>query len=117
MQNKSSIPVIVQSTVVNLLREYCPGLTVELLVSALSQQDSTTPITVQRKLTRSECAAILGVSVNSINRYIKRGKLRAVNISPRLVRIDPVSVQNLLDHGVPEEEIVVPQCHGREVIR
>lgn len=72
---------------------------------------------VQKKLTRRECAELLGVSVNSVNRYIKNGKLKAVNISPRLVRIDPESVRELLNHGVPEDEIIVPQCHGKEAAR
>ena len=60
---------------------------------------------------------VLGVSVNSVNRYIKSGRLKAVNISPRLVRIDPESVRELLKHGVPEDEIIVPQCHRKEAAR
>ena len=72
---------------------------------------------VQKKLTRRECAGLLGVSVNSVNRYIKNGKLKAANISPRLVRIDPESVRELLNHGIPEDEIIVPQCHGKEAAR
>lgn len=113
MRKQSPVPVVVQQTVINFLREYYPALTVEQLFNAL--ESNGTPQTVQKKLTRSECAQLLGVSVNSINRYIRSGHLKAVNISPRLVRIDPESVQRLLTTGISEVEIIVPQCHGREV--
>ena len=113
IQNQSH--AIVLNTAVNLLREYYPGLTSEQLHAALSHSEIQN--NVQKKLTRRECAELLGVSVNSVNRYIKNGKLKAVNISPRLVRIDPESVRELLNSGVPEDEIIVPQCHGKEAAR
>lgn len=110
MQIKPQPPTQVQTAVVTLLREYYPDLTTASLLSMLTQRGNTEP-SVKKKLTRRECAELLGVSVNSVNRYIRSGKLRAVNISPRLVRIDPESVQNLLMHGIPDDEIIVPQCH------
>ena len=113
IQNQSH--AIVLNTAVNLLREYYPGLTSEQLQAALSHSEIQS--SVQKKLTRRECAGLLGVSVNSVNRYIKNGRLKAVNISPRLVRIDPESVRKLLNSGVPEDEIIVPQCHGKEAAR
>ena len=106
---------IVLNTAVNLLREHYPALTSEQLHAALSHSEIQN--NVQKKLTRRECAELLGVSVNSVNRYIKNGRLKAVNISPRLVRIDPESVRELLNSGVPEDEIIVPQCHGKEAAR
>ena len=112
IQNQSH--AIVLNTAVNLLREYYPGLTSEQLQAALSHSEIQD--NVQKKLTRRECAELLGVSVNSVN-YIKNGRLKAVNISPRLVRIDPESVRELLNSGVPEDEIIVPQCHGKEAAR
>lgn len=113
IQNQSH--VIVLNTAVNLLREHYPGLTSEQLHATLSHSEIQG--SVQKKLTRRECAGLLGVSVNSVNRYIKNGKLKAVNISPRLVRIDPESVRELLNSGVPEDEIIVPQCPGKEAAR
>ena len=113
IQNQSH--AIVLNTAVNLLREHYPALTSEQLHAALSHSEIQN--NVQKKLTRRECAELLGVSVNSVNRYIKNGKLKAVNISPRLVHIDPESVRELLNHGVPEDEIIVPQCHGKEAVR
>ena len=113
IQNQSH--AIVLNTAVNLLHEHYPGLTGEQLQAALSHSEIQD--NVQKKLTRRECAELLGVSVNSVNRYIKNGKLKAVNISLRLVRIDPESVRELLNHGVPEDEIIVPQCHRKEAAR
>ena len=113
IQNQSH--AIVLNTAVNLLREHYPGLTSEQLHATLSHSEIQG--SVQKKLTRRECAELLGVSVNSVNRYIKNGRLKAVNISPRLVRIDPESVRELLNHGIPEDEIIVPQCHRKEAAR
>jgi|GEM_PF-1847995 DNA-binding CsgD family transcriptional regulator len=113
MSNQNQPPAVIQSTAVNLLRDYYPSLTAESLDAALSQHGTASAVTVQKKLTRSECARILGVSINSVNRYIKSGRLKAVNISPRLVRIDPESVRNLLTNGVSEDEVIIPQCHGK----
>ena len=113
IQNQSH--AIILSTAVNLLREHYPGLTGEQLHAALGHSEIQD--NVQKKLTRRECAELLGVLVNSVNRYIKNGKLKAVNISPRLVRIDPESVRALLNNGVREDEIIVPQCHRKEVTR
>ena len=115
MEALNSTQTIVLNTAVNLLRGHYPELTLEKLHKALSQSESQN--NVQRKLTRRESAEILGVSISSVNRYIKSGKLKAVNISPRLVRIDPESVQMLLTRGVPNDEIIAPQCHGKETIR
>lgn len=113
IQNQSH--AIVLNTAVNLLREHYSGLTSKQLHAALNHSEIQN--NVQKKLTRRECAELLGVSVNSVNRYIKNGRLKAVNISPRLVHIDPESVRELLNHGVPEDEIIVPQCHGKEAAR
>ena len=68
IQNQSH--AIVLNTAVNLLREHYPALTSEQLHAALSHSEIQN--NVQKKLTRRECAELLGVSVNSVNRYIKR---------------------------------------------
>lgn len=116
MEKQTCIPPAVLAAAATILRQYAPELTERSLSAAIVRQKNhpETDVHIQKKLTRCECAELLGVSVNSVNRYIKNGKLKAVNISPRLVRIDPESVQHLLDHGVPEDEIIVPQCHGKE---
>ena len=50
----------------------------------------------QRLLTRREAADRLSVSLQSINRYLRDGILRRVKVGPRLVRIDPASIEGLL---------------------
>ena len=72
--------------------------------AAKTRNGAAGELDLSRKLTRAECARILGVSVNSVHRYIQNGYLRAINISPRLVRIDPESVQELLTNGIIARE-------------
>ena len=80
-------------------------LTPQKLETALAAKEKRAgELDLSRKLTRAECARILGVSVNSVHRYIQNGYLRAINISPRLVRIDPESVQELLTNGITARE-------------
>ena len=40
--------------------------------------------------------------MNTLGRYIQSGYLKTIKLGPRLVRVDPESVQNLLDNGIPE---------------
>lgn len=116
MEKQTRIPPAILKAATTILQQYVPELTEQSLNAAILQQKKQPVLSfpIEKKLTRSECATLLGVSVNSVNRYIKNGRLKAVNISPRLVRIDPESVRFLLNHGVPEEEIIIPQCHGKE---
>lgn len=84
---------------------YLPDLTPQKLETALvAKEKNAGELDLSRKLTRAECARILGVSVNSVHRYIQNGYLRAINISPRLVRVDPESVQELLTNGIIARE-------------
>ena len=41
--------------------------------------------------------------MNTLGRYIQAGYLKTIKLGPRLVRVDPESVQNLLDNGIPED--------------
>ncbi len=117
MKPFNPIPTVVLKTAVNVLQPYLPGLSPEILLDVLHSAKTGKPSQTEKPLTRRECAEMLSVSVNSVNRYVKSGRLKAVNISPRLVRIDPESVRNLLVNGVPEDEIIVPQCHGKAGVR
>lgn len=117
MKSSHPIPPVVLKTAVNVLQPYLPGLSAEILLDAIRTTKTGKPVQTEKPLTRRECAEMLSVSVNSVNRYVKNGRLKAVNISPRLVRIDPESVRNLLANGVPEDEIIVPQCHGKAGVR
>ena len=118
MTKIDTIPASVMSIAVKLLQEYIPELTADGLRTAISQHyndDGQSP-PIQKGLTRQECANILGVSITTINRYIKNRKLEAVNISPRLVRINPNSIHELLNRGIPQEEVLTPPCLGKRRI-
>ncbi len=80
-----------------MLSPYYPGLSAAGLAEALKRIDQPRPVAPPRKpLTRKQAAEILQISIASVNRRIKDGTLRAYKISPRLVRIDPASVEALL---------------------
>lgn len=99
------IPSAILNAAALLLQPYLPDLTPQKLETALvAKEKNAGELDLSRKLIRAECARILGVSVNSVHRYIQNGYLRAINISPRLVRIDPESVQELLTNGIIARE-------------
>lgn len=97
MRNQTPIPPVVLKTAVNVLQPYLPGLSPEILLDAIGKS-----VQSDKPLTRRECAEMLSVSVNSVNRYIRAGHLKAVKISPRLIRITPESVRELMLNGIPE---------------
>lgn len=44
----------------------------------------------------TETAEFLGVSTKTVRRYIADGKLSAVRMGPRLIRVDKSSIQALM---------------------
>jgi len=87
-----------------MLTPYFPELSAASLVEALKHRDTAPQSGVLKKpMTRHQVAELLGVSLNSINRYIRQGRLRAYKISTRLVRIDPRSVEALMQPGYAVE--------------
>jgi hypothetical protein len=106
MKPSNTIPAVVLRTAANVLQPYLPGISPEALLDAIHAVRNAAPEKTEKPLTRRECAEILSVSVNSVNRYIQAGYLKAVKISPRLVRISPESVRSLMINGIP--------CHDHE---
>ena len=94
------VPAAIASAAVALLQNYFPGLSPEDLLQALGDRNKPTPAapTFRKPLTRREAAEILQVSINSINRYIRSGLLKAHKLGRRLVRIDPRSLEELLQN-------------------
>lgn len=91
------IPTPIVNAVTAMLTPYYPELSATGLVEALKHREPTAAApTIRKPLTRREAAEILQVSIASVNRYVKAGTLRAYKISKRLVRIDPASVEALL---------------------
>ena len=112
------IPTAIASAAVAVLQPYCPGLSPETLIEALRNRNTETLIealrnrnkpapaasTIRKPLTRKQVAEILGVSLATVNRMMRRGALRAFKISLRSTRIDPKSVENLLAAPAAELE-------------
>lgn len=104
MQLRNSISPQVLSAATALLQPYAPELSPRSLVKALQSYDGeANPARLDKPMTRHEAATLLSVSLNSINRYMKEGRLKRLQISKRLVRIDPVSVQALLNPTTQED--------------
>lgn len=86
---------------VALLKPSVPELTPTKLVAALKSYDADKEeqksTMWERPLTIKETCALLGVTVPTVNRLVKRGLLVKYNISVRAVRIDPASVRKLLN--------------------
>ena len=98
---KRLLPEEIATAAVSLLRPYAPELTATGLVEALTHSEPPpAEPTFRKPLTRREAAEILQVSVNSINRYIRSGLLKAHRVGQRLIRIDPRSLEELLQ-GTP----------------
>ena len=96
--NKLTPAVIAAAT--GLLQPFVPELSPQNLVAALRKFEAgskcSAPDTPERPLTRQETAKLLSCCLNSVDRYANKGLLRRVKIGPRITRIDPASVRDLL---------------------
>ncbi len=101
MQITQRITPAILAAATGMLQPFVPELTPQGLLSALKSHEAGQPATAtaDKPLTRKEAAALLSVSLNSVNRYMNTGLLRRVKIGPRVVRIDPASVRELLNGG------------------
>lgn len=106
MNIRSTIPQALLNAATTMLQPYTPELSPQTFVAALKSYDNGKPAAAvaEKPLTRQETAALLGVSLNSVNRYVNEGRLRATKISKRLVRIDPQSIRDMLN-GVSATEV------------
>ena len=98
MQVRTTISPAILAATTSMLQAYIPELSPQSLIATIQnyrgEGERVSP--PEKPLTRHETAALLQVSLNSVNRYISQGRLRASKISKRLVRIDPQSVRDLL---------------------
>ena len=94
---KKQVPEAIINAVCSMLIPYFPELSAAGLLEALKHREPTGAApTIRKPLTRFEAAEFLQVSLASVNRYVKAGTLRAFKIGKRLVRIDPASVEALM---------------------
>lgn len=105
MQVRNPNPQIL-SAAAAMLATFAPELSPTALLEAVKSYNpgagKTAPIPIEKPLTRRDVAALLGCSLNSINRYLNSGKLRRIRITDRSVRIDPASVKALLSMEEPQ---------------
>lgn len=98
MEIKSKItPEVIQAAIA-MLTPYIPEISPSGLLDALKEYKANpTPPARQKPYTRQEVADLLGLSIMTINRMMNNGTLRRIKVGLRAVRIDPASVQNLLE--------------------
>ncbi len=105
MNNSQDVPQGIIQAVVGLLLPYIPNVTTENLQRALETinnpntgaEKDTRPL---KPLTRKETADALGVSVQSVDRYLASGQLTRVRYSARAIRISADSVHKLMRGGM-----------------
>ena len=98
MQISKRIAPQVLTAATGMLQPFIPELSPESLVAALKNHETLKQdkFLAEKPLTRQQAAALLSVSLPTLDRHIKSGILRASKIGPRAVRIDPASVRELL---------------------
>ena len=103
MMTKLHVPPEIATAAVALLSTSIPGLTPAILTGALENYNSNPMSDTDKRplkpLTRKEAAKELGVSVQSVDRYVSSGRLTRVRYSTRAIRITAESVYNLMKGG------------------
>ena len=98
-----SPPSEIVTAAVTMLSPYISGLSPGALLQALETYNpnatSDKDARPKKPLTRKEAAKELGVSVQSIDRYLTAGRLTRVQYSARAIRISADSVYNLMRGG------------------
>ena len=103
MQIRQRVTPAVLAAATGLLQPFVPELSPQSLVAALrGHEPGDRPAPMEKQMSRRRAAALLGVSIPTVDRYMRDGILRRVKIGKRLVRIDPASVRALLDSDVEE---------------
>ena len=66
-------------------------------------------------LTKAEVARLLGLTENTINQYIRKGRLRAVKLSPTTVRVLFQDLEDFLANNatIPPKEFSSASPSGR----
>ena len=101
---KTNLPSEIVTAAATMLSRYIPWLTPDALQKALetfnlnaSSEKDSRPL---KPLTRKGAAEALGISVQSVDRYLAAGRLTRVKYSARAIRISADSVYRLMKGGV-----------------
>lgn len=107
MQIKSSLNPDAISGAVGLLQRHVPDLTPKTLVAAIrgfdEEHDGRQKPTIEKPLSRKQVAELLGVSLVTVDKFIRNGELHAVKIG-RHVRIDVESMRQFMENGTQERK-------------
>ena len=99
MPKKDFIPAAILEAAVKVLQVAKPELSTAALSAALSAANDARNCekpAPEKPFSRKQAAAFLGVSLSTLDRMTRSGKLRTVRIGLRSVRIYPESVYTLL---------------------
>ena len=100
---KLHVPPEIVTAVVTMLSPYISGLSPGALLQALETYNpnatSDKDTRPKKPLTRKEAADALGVSIQSVDRYLTAGLLTRVKYSARAIRISADSVYRLMKGG------------------
>lgn len=91
-------PAVIQAATA-MLSPYVPEISPQSLIAALRAYKIGESLKnkQEKPYTRKEVADLLGLSVQTVYRMMKTGRLRRIQVGLRAVRIDPASVKVLLD--------------------
>ena len=97
------VPPEIVTAAVTMLSPYISGLSPGALLQALETYNpnatSDKDARPKKPLTRKEAADALGVSIQSVDRYLTAGLLTRVKYSARAIRISADSVYRLMKGG------------------
>ena len=101
---KLHVPPEIVTAAAAMLSTCIPELTPATLQMALEKINTLNATSdkdarPKKPLTRKEAAKELGVSVQSVDRYLATGRLTRVQYSPRAIRISAESVYNMMKGG------------------
>jgi len=100
---KLHVPTEIVTAAVTMLSPYISGLGPGALLQALETYNpnatSDKDARPKKPLTRKEAADALGVSIQSVDRYLNAGLLTRVKYSARAIRISADSVYRLMKGG------------------
>lgn len=95
-------PAVIQAATA-MLSPYVPEISPTGLVAALREYRGTeAKEQTQRPYSRAEVADLLGMSLQTVNRFLNSGRLKRIHVGPRMVRISPESVRDLLEGKTQE---------------
>ena len=97
-------PAVIQAATA-MLSPYVPEISPSGLMEAIRNYSNVPEPERKENLkpyTRTEVCELLGVSLPTLHRMINRGVLRRIKVGIRAVRIDPKSVQEILESNTAD---------------